>query len=254
MNWRIWRSGEDLFHLVDVQDYQAHAARTRGATRANVAWQERMADLLAVQDDYSGNERGISREGTMGAAMSGCTSRPAGLRCSRHRKSLPGSGRLRRPATVVAAWDAGIRYFDTAPHYGLGLVRAENGPVLRENPGKNSSSPRRSGRLLVPADNPSGGHGTMKASTYPQTCGASGTLPRPASGGAWRIPRPAGPGPRGRPVPSRSRCLRSGGRHLPGASCAGEASRRRPGQGHRRRIQLRVMPSWNVCGGPSWTW
>lgn len=23
--------------------------------------------------------------------------------------------------TVDAAWDAGIRYFDTAPHYGLGL-------------------------------------------------------------------------------------------------------------------------------------
>lgn len=33
---------------------------------------------------------------------------------------------------VQAAWDAGIRYFDTAPHYGLGLSERRLGKVLRE--------------------------------------------------------------------------------------------------------------------------
>ena len=30
-----------------------------------------------------------------------------------------------------AAWDAGIRYFDTAPHYGLGLSERRLGRLLR---------------------------------------------------------------------------------------------------------------------------
>jgi L-rhamnose mutarotase len=60
LNWRIWRSGEDLFHLVEVQDYQAmrHAL---AENPINVAWQERMSALLAVEDDYSGDDRGIPK-------------------------------------------------------------------------------------------------------------------------------------------------------------------------------------------------
>src|SRR4029453_2377790 len=57
-NWRIWRSGDELFHLVEVQDYQA-MRRALADHPANVPWQARMAELLAVQDDYSGNDRGI---------------------------------------------------------------------------------------------------------------------------------------------------------------------------------------------------
>ena len=33
-------------------------------------------------------------------------------------------------ATVRAAWDSGIRYFDTAPHYGLGLSERRLGRAL----------------------------------------------------------------------------------------------------------------------------
>jgi D-threo-aldose 1-dehydrogenase len=33
-------------------------------------------------------------------------------------------------ATLAAAWDAGIRYFDTAPHYGLGLSERRIGEAL----------------------------------------------------------------------------------------------------------------------------
>jgi len=56
--WRIWRDGPDLFHVVEVEDYQAmrHALREHPA---NVPWQARMAELLAVQDDYSGGDSGV---------------------------------------------------------------------------------------------------------------------------------------------------------------------------------------------------
>ena len=38
------------------------------------------------------------------------------------------------PRIVPAGWDAGIRYFDTAPHYGLGLSERRLGAFLRERP------------------------------------------------------------------------------------------------------------------------
>lgn len=59
-NWRIWRSGQDLFHLVEVDDYQS-MRRALADHPANVPWQARMAELLEVQDDYSGNDRGIPK-------------------------------------------------------------------------------------------------------------------------------------------------------------------------------------------------
>ena len=37
-------------------------------------------------------------------------------------------------AAVDAAWAGGIRYFDTAPHYGLGLSEERLGAALRDRP------------------------------------------------------------------------------------------------------------------------
>jgi D-threo-aldose 1-dehydrogenase len=34
-------------------------------------------------------------------------------------------------AALVAAWGSGVRYFDTAPHYGSGLSEHRFGTVLR---------------------------------------------------------------------------------------------------------------------------
>lgn len=58
VGWSIWRSGRDLFHLVEVADYAAmrHALAD---DPVNVAWQGRMAELLEVEDDYSGDDRGL---------------------------------------------------------------------------------------------------------------------------------------------------------------------------------------------------
>ncbi|MFC7497086.1 MULTISPECIES: aldo/keto reductase [unclassified Nocardioides] len=57
-------------------------------------------------------------------------------------------------ATLATAWDAGIRYFDTAPHYGLGLSERRLGALLRERPRDELVLSTKVGRLLVP--NPDG--------------------------------------------------------------------------------------------------
>lgn len=53
-------------------------------------------------------------------------------------------------ATVDAAWDAGIRYFDTAPHYGAGLSEHRFGQALRRRPRADYTLSTKVGRLLAP--------------------------------------------------------------------------------------------------------
>ncbi len=53
-------------------------------------------------------------------------------------------------ATLAAAWDSGIRYFDTAPHYGLGLSERRLGEFLRGHPRDSYVLSTKVGRLLVP--------------------------------------------------------------------------------------------------------
>ncbi|AXK35006.1 aldo/keto reductase [Streptomyces armeniacus] len=53
-------------------------------------------------------------------------------------------------ATVEAAWDAGVRYFDTAPHYGLGLSERRLGAALRGRPRDAYTVSTKVGRLLEP--------------------------------------------------------------------------------------------------------
>ncbi|MFB7918989.1 aldo/keto reductase [Streptomyces sp. NPDC056061] len=52
--------------------------------------------------------------------------------------------------TVDAAWDAGIRYFDTAPHYGLGLSERRLGAALRTRPRHEYVLSTKVGRILEP--------------------------------------------------------------------------------------------------------
>jgi D-threo-aldose 1-dehydrogenase len=54
-------------------------------------------------------------------------------------------------ATFQAAWDAGVRYFDTAPHYGLGLSERRLGAFLRTRPRDELVVSTKVGRLLVPS-------------------------------------------------------------------------------------------------------
>jgi len=55
---------------------------------------------------------------------------------------------------VHAAWDAGVRYFDTAPHYGLGLSERRLGEALRHHPRDEYVVSTKVGRLLEPHDTP----------------------------------------------------------------------------------------------------
>ena len=53
-------------------------------------------------------------------------------------------------ATVEAAWDLGLRYFDTAPLYGCGLSERRAGAVLAGKPRGEFTLSTKVGRLLVP--------------------------------------------------------------------------------------------------------
>ncbi|TXR55204.1 aldo/keto reductase [Quadrisphaera setariae] len=57
-------------------------------------------------------------------------------------------------AAVDAAWDAGIRYFDTAPHYGVGLSERRLGEALSGRPRDEFVVSSKVGRLLRPRDVP----------------------------------------------------------------------------------------------------
>lgn len=57
-SWRIWRDGRELFHVVEVDDYQKMRHELRDHP-ANVPWQAKMAELLEVEDDYSGDDMGL---------------------------------------------------------------------------------------------------------------------------------------------------------------------------------------------------
>ncbi len=58
--------------------------------------------------------------------------------------------------TVDRAWAGGIRYFDTAPHYGLGLSERRLGAALRDRPRELFVISTKVGRMLEPNPRPAG--------------------------------------------------------------------------------------------------
>jgi D-threo-aldose 1-dehydrogenase len=59
-------------------------------------------------------------------------------------------------STVDVAWELGVRYFDTAPHYGLGLSEQRLGAALASHPRDAYVLSSKVGRLLVPVECPDG--------------------------------------------------------------------------------------------------
>lgn len=115
--------------------------------------------------------------------MNGPTGPPAARRVPLGRAGLPVStlgfgaatlGGLYAPMTdeqsdavLQAAWDAGVRYFDTAPHYGVGLSEERLGRFLAGKPRSEYVISTKAGRLLAAHDGPAadiqgaaGFHGT----------------------------------------------------------------------------------------------
>ncbi|GAB2620311.1 aldo/keto reductase [Streptomyces capparidis] len=53
---------------------------------------------------------------------------------------------------LAAAWEGGVRYFDTSPHYGIGHSERRIGEFLRRSPRAEYVLSTKVGRLLVPQD------------------------------------------------------------------------------------------------------
>ncbi|MBS3178210.1 MULTISPECIES: aldo/keto reductase [unclassified Pseudoclavibacter] len=60
-------------------------------------------------------------------------------------------------AALAAAWDEGVRVYDTAPHYGLGLSERRLGDFLTNLPAEEYTLSTKVGRLLVPNPDFTGG-------------------------------------------------------------------------------------------------
>ena len=67
-------------------------------------------------------------------------------------------------ATLEAVWDAGIRHFDTAPHYGLGLSERRLGAFLQTRPRDEFVISTKVGRILDPV--PGGADGDDMAHDF----------------------------------------------------------------------------------------
>ena len=76
-------------------------------------------------------------------------------------------------ATVDAAWELGVRYFDTAPHYGLGLSERRLGAALASRPRDSYVLSSKVGRLLEPVWSREGW--TTTVTPCPPRTAASGT-------------------------------------------------------------------------------
>ncbi|GAB3601250.1 aldo/keto reductase [Microbacterium tumbae] len=82
-----------------------------------------------------------------------------GLRVSPIGYGAAALGNLYRPLAedewqdiVPTAWEGGVRYFDVAPHYGLGLAERRLGESLRAFPREEFTLSTKVGRLLVPQE------------------------------------------------------------------------------------------------------
>lgn len=70
---------------------------------------------------------------------------------------------------LYAAWDAGIRHFDTSPHYGLGLSEERLGAFLRTKPRNEFHLSTKVGRLLVPNEDYAGERDPFEQFDVPAT-------------------------------------------------------------------------------------
>jgi D-threo-aldose 1-dehydrogenase len=70
-------------------------------------------------------------------------------------------------AVLDAAWESGIRYYDTAPHYGLGLSERRLGAFLQTKPRDEFVLSTKAGRLLRPNPAYAGGLDTENAFHVP---------------------------------------------------------------------------------------
>ena len=64
LDWRIWRDGRHVFHLVDVTDYHAMRRALRDDPD-NQAWQATVGPLFDEPDSYAGDDSGLTAVWTL---------------------------------------------------------------------------------------------------------------------------------------------------------------------------------------------
>ena len=139
---------------------------------------------------------------------------------------------------LEAAWESGIRYFDTAPHYGLGLSERRLGAFLATKPRADYVVSTKVGRLLRPSAETANLLDDANQFAVPTSLRRCGTSAPAASGRASRSPWSASASRGRRSLPARSGRARPGQRPVDRRPGAGRAPRR--GARHRHRDRLEV--------------
>ena len=67
-DWRIWRDGRRVFHLVDVDDYAAMRATLRDDPD-NLAWQATVGPFFDQPDSYAGDDSGLRQLWTLAGQL-----------------------------------------------------------------------------------------------------------------------------------------------------------------------------------------
>ena len=111
---------------------------------------------------------------------------PLGLGCAQLGNLYHAISDETAAATVRRAWDEGVRYFDTAPHYGLGLSETRLGAALRSFPRDEYVLSTKVGRVLEPNPDGAGAQSTTRASPSRPRTSDAGTSAATASCGPSR--------------------------------------------------------------------
>ncbi|MFC4245201.1 aldo/keto reductase [Gryllotalpicola reticulitermitis] len=149
IGWRISRSGLTLTHEVEARS-RTEMERRLDADPANVNWQRQVAPFL--DPSATTNEGGPA--GTVIWDFSWPATPRLALGCAQLGNLYHERSDVAAWALLDAAWAAGVRHFDTAPHYGLGLSERRLGEFLRTKPRSAFTVSTKVGRMLVP--NPGG--------------------------------------------------------------------------------------------------
>ena len=67
-DWQIWRNGRHVFHLVDVEDYQAMRAALKDDPD-NIAWQQTVGPFFDQPDSYEGDDDGLTSLWTLSGQL-----------------------------------------------------------------------------------------------------------------------------------------------------------------------------------------
>ena len=156
--WRIERSGLSLLHYVEVDDVETFTT-VLDSDETHLQWGTIISPLLTDEQP----ERFVLRDFDFGRgnlvwelpvapagrlAGRGLNVGPVSLGCAQLGNLYRSMSDAAADAIVDAAWAGGIRHFDTAPHYGLGLSEQRLGRALRGRPREQVIVSTKVGRML----------------------------------------------------------------------------------------------------------